>query len=109
MSSIDIEVDGIESTKAMLETKKPDTAKYRVTADTEYAVYVEFGTRYMEAQPFMRPAVNQTMRNAGKYAEDANDTDEFVESIAEAIANKAERKAPVDTGRLQNSIEVRKL
>ena len=28
----------------------------RVTARAEYAPYVEYGTRYMNAQPFMRPA-----------------------------------------------------
>jgi HK97 gp10 family phage protein len=29
-----------------------------VVADAEYAVYQEFGTRYMAAQPFMRPAMD---------------------------------------------------
>ena len=30
-----------------------------VTANTEYAGYVEYGTRYMDAQPYMRPARSQ--------------------------------------------------
>lgn len=29
-----------------------------VSANTDYAGYVEFGTRYMDAQPYMRPAYN---------------------------------------------------
>lgn len=29
-----------------------------VSANTEYAGYVEYGTRYMDAQPYMRPAFN---------------------------------------------------
>ena len=28
----------------------------RVSTDVEYAMYVEYSTRYMAAQPFMRPA-----------------------------------------------------
>ena len=27
-----------------------------VTANTEYAAYVEYGTRFMSAQPYMRPS-----------------------------------------------------
>lgn len=30
-----------------------------VEAYAEYAAYVEFGTRYMEAQPYIRPAYDQ--------------------------------------------------
>lgn len=33
------------------------TAESEATA--EYAPYVEWGTRYMEAQPYMRPAFNE--------------------------------------------------
>ncbi len=32
----------------------------RVSAKTHYAVYVELGTRYMRAQPYLRPALYQT-------------------------------------------------
>lgn len=101
---------GLSATQDMLENAKPDdTATYRVSAETDYAVYVEMGTRNMEAQPYMRPAVNQTMRNAGSYAAQADSNDEFVELLAEAIADKARDKAPVDTGTLRDSITVEKL
>lgn len=30
-----------------------------VTPDTEYMVYVEYGTRYMAAQPYMMPTASQ--------------------------------------------------
>lgn len=30
-----------------------------VGPDTEYAPYVEYGTRFMDAQPFVRPAFNE--------------------------------------------------
>jgi len=101
---------GMNETLELLDGMKPDdSATYRVQADTDYAVYVEFGTKNMSAQPYMRPAVNQTMRNAGKHADDADDVDEFVEILAEEIASKARDRAPVDTGKLQNSITVEKL
>jgi HK97 gp10 family phage protein len=31
----------------------------RISAKTHYAVYVELGTRYMRAQPYLRPALYQ--------------------------------------------------
>lgn len=31
----------------------------RVTANTNYAAYVEYGTRFMHAQPYMRPSENE--------------------------------------------------
>lgn len=33
---------------------------WMVRAGAHYAIYVEMGTRYMAAQPFMRPAVERT-------------------------------------------------
>jgi HK97 gp10 family phage protein len=32
---------------------------YRVTAHMEYAIYVEMGTRRMDAQPYLEPALRQ--------------------------------------------------
>jgi len=110
MTDLSISIDGVDESKAMLEEAKPDgSATYRVKADTEYAVYVEYGTKHMSAQPYLRPAVNQTMRNAGSYAEDADDLDGFAKSLADAIAERAQDKAPVDTGRLRDSITVEEL
>jgi len=101
---------GYDATMDMLEGMKPDdTVTYRVSAETDYAVHVEMGTKNMEAQPYMRPATNQVMRNAGKHAQNADNMDEFVENLANAIAEKARADAPVDTGWLQDSITVTKL
>jgi len=109
MTSIDIEVDGISSVNAKLEEAKPGTAEYRVSANTDYAVYVEFGTRYMEAQPYLRPAVNQTMREADAIARSSDSVEEFVEELAENIAERAKDEVPVRTGRLKRSIKVEKV
>ncbi|CUX18485.1 HK97-gp10 family putative phage morphogenesis protein [Clostridium sp. C105KSO13] len=37
------------------------TAKVEATA--EYAAYVEYGTRYMKAQPYMRPALEKAEKD----------------------------------------------
>lgn len=38
-----------------------------VEPGTEYSPYLEYGTRFMEAQPFMRPALNE---QEGKFKRD---------------------------------------
>ncbi len=37
-------------------SSKIDRFKYRVAPGTDYAAYVELGTRKMDAQPFIKPA-----------------------------------------------------
>ncbi|WP_226040844.1 HK97-gp10 family putative phage morphogenesis protein [Natrinema sp. DC36] len=41
---------------------KRDSVKATVGTNTEYAPFVEFGTVHQEAQPFLRPAVDTTLR-----------------------------------------------
>jgi len=91
-----------------LESMKPSgDATYRVIADTDYAVYVEFGTKNMAAQPYLRPAVNQALRESGSLWEQSDgDIDEFVEKFADKVAENAQDNAPVDTGTLRDSIRV---
>ena len=36
--------------------EKINNTEYSIGTDLEYAQYLEFGTRYMQPQPFMRPA-----------------------------------------------------
>lgn len=43
--------------------QKRGEGHYRVGTNVEYAPYVEYGTRRMAAQPFMRPALE---RNRGR-------------------------------------------
>lgn len=44
--------------------KKGD--KWTVIADTDYAFYVEMGTRDQPAQPFLRPALHKVMAKTKK-------------------------------------------
>lgn len=43
--------------RASIKVVKLSDGGYRIGTDVNYAVYVEFGTRYMHAQPFLRPAL----------------------------------------------------
>lgn len=40
-------------------SSKIDRFKYKVAPGTDYAAYVEFGTRKMSAQPFIKPAFDE--------------------------------------------------
>jgi bacteriophage protein of unknown function (DUF646) len=40
-------------------SSKVDRFKYRVAPGTDYAAYVELGTRKMSAQPFIKPAFDE--------------------------------------------------
>lgn len=42
--------------RASIHAEKVGTGHHRVVVGAEYAQYVEFGTRHMAAQPFLRPA-----------------------------------------------------
>ena len=37
----------------------PDRFTAEIAPHTEYAIYVEYGTRYMAARPYMRPAAER--------------------------------------------------
>ncbi len=47
------------------------TASVEVGTDVEYAGYVEFGTRFMPAQPYLRPALESQRPDALREAADA--------------------------------------
>lgn len=85
------------------------TKEYRVGTNVEYAVYVEFGTSRMEAQPYLRPAVEQAVTEMDTIADSADSPDELVEQLALRIEELAKKRAPVDTGTLRNSIEAQRV
>lgn len=45
--------------RASITTEKIGKAAYAVGTNVEYAPYVEFGTRKMRAQPYLRPALER--------------------------------------------------
>jgi hypothetical protein len=80
--------------------------KWIVVVGAEYGVYVELGTSNMAAQPYLFPAAKEVMRTDFQQIEgQASSVSDMVRLLALEIEAKATRKAPVDTGNLQNSIE----
>jgi HK97 gp10 family phage protein len=47
------------SISSKLEVHNEGYVRYVVESDTEYAIHVEYGTDNMEAQPFLRPALDK--------------------------------------------------
>lgn len=85
-------------------------AEYVVGTNVEYAVYVEFGTSRMEAQPYLRPATKEVVSRKGDaIAAEAESAEEVVKRLALEIEGAAASKAPVDTGTLQASIKAEKV
>jgi hypothetical protein len=110
-----------------------DNVLARVGTAVDYAPHVEFGTAPHEItpdeaealrfevddeivytkrvmhpgtppQPFMRPAVRQTVASLEDFAERSKTLDEMIVRAATKAERVARRRAPVDTGNLQNSI-----
>ena len=85
------------------------TREYRVGTNVEYAVYVEFGSARNEAQPYLRPAVDEAMSEMDRIADDVDSPEELVERLALRVEELAKKNAPVDTGNLQASIEAQRV
>lgn len=77
-----------------------------IIADTRYAVYVEYGTKFMDAQPYMRPALRYAAARAPQYAVQADSAERFAELVAEDAKEYAKSIVPVDTGYLRSQIDV---
>jgi hypothetical protein len=96
--------DALES---FAEQMEDDTAFVGTTA--EYAIYVEFGTRKMQAQPFLRPALSEGLRpnviNEVLSGVLSGDIDNKALQIALEVEKLATENAPVDTGNLQGSVK----
>lgn len=89
-------------------TELRDTV-YVTGTNVEYSVYVEFGTSRMQAQPFLFPAARRVIRNPERYIGTPESGDELIRQLALAIEREAKQDAPVDTGRLQASIEAERV
>lgn len=92
-----------------IQTRIEGNAVYVVGTNVEYAVWVETGTTKMEAQPYLRPAMNEADRNIKSIVGDAGSTNEAVKRVALFIERKAAENAPVDTGNLQASIRTERV
>jgi hypothetical protein len=83
--------------------------KYVVGTNVEYSVYVEYGTSEQRAQPYLRPALEQALREFDTYASEADSAEELVENLALRVEAIAKEEVPVDTGNLRGSIEAERV
>ncbi|NGM69192.1 hypothetical protein G6M89_09260 [Natronolimnobius sp. AArcel1] len=100
---------GFDDVMNALDYESFGSREYRVGTNVEYAIYVEFGTSRNQAQPFLRPAVEQAVSELDQYAGDADSPEEVVERLALKIEEYAKDNAPVDTGNLRGSIEAQRV
>lgn len=109
---IELDIDGAEDIVAEFEAlsaELPDEVVYAVGSPLEYSKYQEFGTRFHPPQPYLRPATEQTKRNLTRIIAQSDDFETAMETIAEEVEGTAKDLAPVRTGRLQESIEKRRV
>lgn len=83
--------------------------RWIVGVGAEYGAYVEFGTSRMSAQPYFFPAAREALsqdlpRILSRAKRVRQPLEYIISRLALAIEERAKRKAPVDTGFLQNSI-----
>jgi hypothetical protein len=112
MVDVDFDLTGIESFQAEIEdtaAEWEDGGGYKVTVGANYGVYVEYGTRYMAGQPYLRPAVDKTKAQLGAIAVNADGLDEFLQKAALTVERSAKASAPVDTGYLRSSISTSRI
>lgn len=77
---------------------------YTVGTPVQYSVHVELGTSRRQAQPYLRPAVEQAARNLQEIFKNAQSLSDAIATLALQIEEQAKRLAPVDTGNLRASI-----
>lgn len=49
--------------KASIQRQRLGLRRHRVIVGAHYGIYVNYGTRYMRAQPFWEPAIRQAQRD----------------------------------------------
>jgi len=87
---------------------------WHVQTNTEYAAYVELGTKKMRAKSYMMPAVQEALANTSDLKAKAQTLNDFVRLLAlriEALAKKncARKFSEKATGNLMRSIEAEKM
>lgn len=88
-----------------IEERWVGSVAWEVGTNVEYSIHVEYGTGRMNAQPYLRPAVQHAKRNLDRWAKQADGIQELIETVALEIERYAKEVVPVDTGTLRASIK----
>jgi hypothetical protein len=80
--------------------------RLRIGATAHYAAYVEFGTRRMAAEPYIRPAVDAGIVQVAEALRDSiiMDDSESLDEAGQNIEDMAKSICPVRTGFLRSTI-----
>jgi hypothetical protein len=113
---LDLDTRGFAELREDLEDLEDDYTgggAWTVGTAVNYSVFVEFGTRHMQAQPFVRPAVEELQaRGVDGFIDDhtqtsvgeIGDIEGVVRAVAFALERRVKELAPVDTGTLRASV-----
>ena len=84
-----------------------------------YSAFVEYGTRFMKAQPYFEPAINKVastlksrLRKLGRNLLKGTEREKMalkIKAVGLDIINISSKEVPVDTGTLKQSVYIKKL
>ena len=96
----------MKSFKAMIPAQ---TDVWEIGPQTDYDVYVEFGTSRMPARPYVKPGAERGMAALGELELKAKDVNALLRLLALKIEGEIkhviEEKSIIDTGNLLRSVE----
>lgn len=105
---VTIKVDRTILDRIIANVADAKTKRHVIADGVEYGIYVELGTSRMSAQPFLVPSFEDGVKNLpkalGQAIERGVNPDDVLRKTAFDITGLAQRRAPVDTGALQNSL-----
>ena len=84
-----------------------------------YSAFVEYGTKYMKAQPYFEPAINKErskmkilLKILGRKiltGTERKNIGLYIKAIGLGIIRNSSKRVPVDTGTLKQSVYIKKL
>ncbi len=84
-----------------------------------YSAFVEYGTKYMKAQPYFEPAINEErskmkiqLKKLGRKlltGTERKNIGLYIKAIGLGIIRNSSKRVPVDTGTLKQSVYIKKL
>ncbi len=87
--------------------------------NANYAAFVEYGTRFMKAQPYFEPAINKVestlksrLKELGRKLLKGTEREKMalkIKAVGLDIINISSKEVPVDTGTLKQSVYIKKL
>lgn len=102
-------ISAVESILDEIQVRWTGDVVYVVGTNVEYAVYQEFGTSKMPAQPYLGPAARDVERRLDRIAAQHGSLEAVVKAVALEVEAEAKRRVPVDTGRLRASLRAERI